>query len=108
MFVPANPRKFLEIAGCLILIGFALSCGCSPARIIPGGPFISLFGDVIPSFCHLAAIRLGLVTLRVKSARSKVIALGLILIATAGILLATLDAILFWITPHARGSLLGP
>ena len=90
---------------CLAVV--ALFFGGHVSRIVPGGPFISVTGDVLPFFAALAAIALGFLCLRSHDAAHKLFAVILILIATIAVANITVDVYSFWHRPAARGSLWG-
>ena len=76
-------------------------------RVIPGGPFISIIGDVLPFLAALAAIVFGFVCLRASGTAPKLIAIIAITIATVAIAQVIRDVYSFWQYPYARGDLFG-
>jgi len=90
----------------LSAVAFLLGGNCS-ARIVPGGPFISILGNVIPAIAAVVAIGKGLVAMRCKPAWPKLIAFACILVATIGLAHVIIDVYVFWNRPHARGALIG-
>lgn len=90
----------------LSAVAFLLGGNCS-ARIVPGGPFISILSDIIPAIAAIVAMGKGLVAMRCKPAWPKLIAFVCILVATIGLAHVIIDVYMFWNRPHARGALIG-
>ncbi len=76
-------------------------------RSIPGGPFVSFFGDILPAFAAIASIGIELLTLRRLPTGPKMFAIALILIATISLANVCIDVYSFCNRPHARGNLFG-
>lgn len=85
----------------------ALLFGGNAPRIVPGGPFISLIGDILPTAAACAAIYTGFRVIRGPSLPRKVIAVLAIVIATVAIGRVLASVYTFWVRPYARGSLIG-
>jgi len=81
--------------------------GVGTQRIIPGGPFISVTGDILPLASALSAICLGLFTLRHPDFLIKLAGLIFIVLATLSVAYNIIDVCSFWFHPKARGNLLG-
>jgi len=86
---------------------FSLLLGGTAARIVPGGPFISVTSDVLPFAASLIAIRLGLLTLSERNSGAKLVALAIILLATLSMARIMIDVYSFWNRPYARGDFFG-
>lgn len=104
---PSAPNRRNRLAWIIGLSSFALLFGGTALRIVPGGPFISLHSDVLPTLAALSAIRLGLLTLRGKDTAAKLVSLVFILVATIAISNVFNSVYLFWHRPYARGDFLG-
>ena len=76
-------------------------------KIVPGGPFISLFGDIIPAAFALAAIWCSLSYINYPLLKIKVAAAAHIVLATALLAWVTLAVACFYFNPHARGDAFG-
>jgi crotonobetainyl-CoA:carnitine CoA-transferase CaiB-like acyl-CoA transferase len=85
----------LAFAGLLSLTG--------PPKSIPGGPYVSVIGDVIPTILGSAAIVLGTVSIRKAHGGIQVIVIALSLTAAALLGLVLEGVITFWLDPHAYG-----
>lgn len=90
-----------------VLGTLALASAGQVMRERPGGPFISLTGDVIPFVAAVVAIIIGFCCLRAYTVKPKLIALIFIAFATVAIAIIIADVHSFWIRPFARGQLLG-
>jgi hypothetical protein len=101
----ANPP--LRIGWIVGLTLFALLFSGSAIRIVPGGPFISITGDLLPAVASVVAMRLGLLILRGNALLPKLLALLFILLATLALSRVMIDVYTFWIRPFARGDLIG-
>jgi hypothetical protein len=93
--------------GCLAFAFFCMFLLATDGRIIPGGPFFSIHGEIIPvGGCLVILWSVG----RAFRSASIVRRVGLSLLAlfSAGIItLATAINVAFWFEPHARGDLVG-
>ena len=83
-----------------------LCCG-GGGKAVPGGPFISIFSDIIPCLCALIAIQLGLWNLRIRGLLQRLATLILMGLFTLVISKVLIGVILFWNRPMARGDLFG-
>jgi hypothetical protein len=89
----------LAVAGVLFLAG--------PPKSIPGGPYFSVVGEVIPATVCIAALAMGVASIR-KAAGGMKIGVSALLLAATVLLAAIVErVILFWFDPHARGALFG-
>ena len=90
-----------------IFFGLVIALTMSrPMRIVPGGPFLSVSGDLVPlAFC-LTILTVCMTWFRGETAAGKVFLLLNIVLAT--ILLAKVleSILLFWFRPYARGVLI--
>jgi hypothetical protein len=88
----------LAIAGGLSLAG--------PPKVIPGGPFLSVIGDLAPAAGCLTVLMLGLASIRTARGGAAV-GIGLLLLAGTLLLGSILKGVIvFWCDPYARGTLL--
>ncbi len=95
----------LETASIVLLVGMlSLPLG---AKIIPGGPFISLFGDVIPAASGMVAIWCSLPYVTFPLTRIKASAMAHMVLAAAMIGLVALNVVTFYFNPYARGATFG-
>jgi len=62
--VRAHPSEIKRMIGLTL---FALLFGGSAGRTVPGGPFISVIGDILPAAASLTVMRLGRDILRAMS-----------------------------------------
>jgi hypothetical protein len=89
-----------------VLIVMALTMP-SVGRIIPGGPFLSVSGDLVPIALCLTFLTLCMMLFRRETGAGKLFLLVMMLLAT-GLLAKILESILlFWFRPYARGVLIG-
>jgi hypothetical protein len=84
-----------------------LLAASSPAKVVPGGPFLSFIGDIIPAFVCVAVAVFGFASLRSTRGGALAIVCLLILLATALFGSIAKDVILFWFRPYARGTVIG-
>jgi len=80
--------------------------GCG-SKIVPGGPFISVIWDILPSLFALTAIGLSLRNIRERPGYW--IASSLVAITLSNFALANVisSVVTFWHRPYARGVLIG-
>jgi hypothetical protein len=76
-------------------------------KVNPGGPFLSVTGDLVPCALCLAIFACGVLSLRSASAVFRVILLVLLLLTTVFLASVVEGVILFWFWPYARGALIG-
>src|SRR5947199_6977835 len=89
----------LAVAGVLSFAG--------APKVIPGGPFLSVVGDVIPAVLCLAALGLGVASIGKARGGAKA-GVGVLLLAATVLLALVLERVIaFWLDPHARGALFG-
>ena len=76
-------------------------------KVIPGGPFISIFGEAIPLLFFLISLFLEIKLYVAASSKSRIwilLLMGLTILLIGFILFNNLT---FWFNPHARGQLFG-
>ncbi len=89
-------------------LAFAIVIQClGSIRMIPGGPFVSLFGDILPSILCVAILICGVLTLRSATPGVRVWILGVVLLTTLFLGSVVAGVVTFWLDPHARGALFG-
>lgn len=98
------PRNPLTVSISLTFLAFA-GAAVFGVKVNPGGPFVSVRGDILPHVFTLAAVGFALVRYSSFSAQRRVFA-----ILTAGLALAVsttvaLNTWSFFHHPHARGRL---
>jgi hypothetical protein len=102
------PHSFEPTLASAYFLAFAaLLCGGHTPRVRPGGPFISLIGDVLPVFMALVAIGFAFYIMWSHRLFIRLNAWFTILIALIAIGMVYVDIYRFWIRPYARGELLG-
>lgn len=105
---PQPPRESSRIGWVIGLSLFAVVLGGSTGRTVPGGPFISLTGDILPTIAALFAIRLALLTLRCRGVAIKLVAMLFVLVSTFALSNVFMSVYCFWfLRSHARGDLFG-
>ena len=87
------------------LLFVAILCSLTSVKITPGGPFISIVGDIFPTIAILAAIRLGLLMLRDAGFGRKLTSLMFIGISTLLLAYVWIPICVFWVRPYSRGDL---
>src|SRR5262249_16655372 len=90
-----------------MIVGLFLALGMPhPGRIVPGGPFLSVSGDLVPIALCLTILTVCVTWFRGETLAGKVFLLVVMLSAT--VLLARLleSILLFWFRPYARGVLI--
>jgi hypothetical protein len=103
---PSPPgQNWLTVA--VIFTVLALLLGGQRPRVNPGGPFISLVGDVLPMALAVAAIGYSLAAMRRGEIPVKVAALVIIVVAGIAIRNVLSSILAFWFRPTARGDLFG-
>ena len=97
------PRLYW-IAG---LTFYSIFLGGSAQRIVPGGPFISVTGDILPVLSCFIVMTLGLTLYRTKNQLANLIAVITTLAACVIITQVATDVMRFWVRPAARGVFIG-
>lgn len=90
----------------ILLAIWAICFGGGGSKIVPGGPFFSIFFDILPSLAALFAIFLCLRNVRElpwEGIFASVLALILSTIALANVIVSVVS---FWHRPYARGDLI--
>lgn len=104
-----SPSRRLLLAGGLFVLGVTASIigPAVTAKINPGGPFISVVGDLLPLSLNLASICAGLGAF--PSARGDVKAILLLMFGWATVMIGvTLSGLItWWAWPSLRGDILG-
>lgn len=90
---------------CLLIVGSVVAFTFSPARAIPGS-FLSILRDIVPVALNLAAMIVGIATVRRVLPGRRVVHIALILVATLLVTAITAGVLSFWLNPLARGPLL--
>src|SRR5687768_3725370 len=101
-----NPQ-FPRAAGILFLIGSVFFTAAPRLKIIPGGPFISLLGEIVPICFFTAAIFASLIGFREAALSWRLAAWSICIFSAAGIGTLVDGIIRFWFRPSARGDLFG-
>jgi hypothetical protein len=86
---------------------FSVLFGGSAARIVPGGPFVSLTGDILPTIAAVVSIRYSLLTLRGRDIGTKAIAVTCVVVCTFALSNVFRSVLSFWFRPYARGDFFG-
>lgn len=86
---------------------FAFVFGGHTPRSIPGGPTLSVTGDILPATSAVLAILLSFVLLRHRSALVKTIAFALVAVGAVAFSLIVIDVVVFQVRPYQRGPRLG-
>jgi hypothetical protein len=102
-----QPAKQNRLTIAVIFALLALLLGGQSPRINPGGPFISLIGDILPTALAVAAIGYCFAAMRRAGIPVTVTALVIITVATIAIGNVFSSIVAFWFRPTARGDLLG-
>lgn len=95
----------LAWCGALAVVAF-LAC-LATHKVSPGGPFVSLIGEVLPLLCGCVAIFFGVSCVRARPRIYAAIAVVYLLIATYAISVVLSSIVFFWNRPYARGPLIG-
>jgi hypothetical protein len=105
---PWSCQKRCALAYCLAI--FALALGGRPlaGRSIPGGPFISISGDILPGIAAWMALRLLFLCLREPTLLPKLVAFPVCVIVGFAIARVAIDIVEFQMNPFARGAGIGP
>ena len=90
-----------------IIVAFSGILVATTARIIPGGPFISVHTDILPSLGCLALLVIGGMGLRRVSPQRRFILSCAMAVSFALIGVVIANVVAFWREPFARGVLLG-
>jgi hypothetical protein len=102
-----NPAMWPSIPSFIVLLGLAAFLSVTVARLVPGGPFISIHADIVPLVASIVAFHLAWRSLR-SSGIARRVALLCILLGCVAILFFTIaDVVSFWSRPYARGVLIG-
>ena len=96
----------LDTASIFLFVGI-LSLPFGAGKVIPGGPFVSLFGDVIPASFAAVAIWCSLPFVAHQLLKIKASAIAHTVLATAVLAFVTLSVASFYFDPYARGAALG-
>ena len=105
--VSRDPWVPVVLAGYLIFFALILCLFGGSPKITPGGPFISVFGDIIPFALTIAAMIYGLVGLRSSNTLVEIGAVTAILFATLVMGLHMFLFFHYWFDPYSRGGLIG-
>ncbi len=98
-----SESRNLETAAILLLA--SIPCRMAgPVKFIPGGPFVSLLGDVLPAACALLAIWCAFSLVNHPLPKTKASAISVIVLATAMLASVSVGVIEFYLDPHARGA----
>jgi hypothetical protein len=96
----------LDTASIVLFVGL-LSWPFGSGKLIPGGPFVSVFGDVIPAAFALIAIWCALPFICHPLLKIKASAMAHIALATALLAVVLVNVVGFYFDPYARGDALG-
>ena len=102
---PPKVERRLWIGGALV--AFAILFGGHTPRVVPGGPFVSFFGDVLPFIAAAVSILVVVGCLRSRQLWPKVACLVLSLIAVFAMKNIVVDMYEFTIRRSARGEFFG-
>jgi len=89
-----------------LLAAFVIYQFDSP-KIFPGGPFLSISRDLLPTALCLVTLWIGVVSIRRAPGDYKYYICILLLAATVQLAFLLERIIVFWFSPRARGSLFG-
>jgi hypothetical protein len=101
------PNLQFQIFASMLLTVFAYSFGGSVPRIIPGGPAISIVGDVLPCLAAVSGIGFAFGCLRARSTWPKVLCFVITFINIVAIKNVIVSVYTFWTNRFARGDLIG-
>jgi hypothetical protein len=101
---PAEPSYLSRIIGLAV---FSVLFGGTAARIVPGGPFVSLTSDILPTIAAVASVRYSLLSLRGRDIGTKVIAMFFVVVCTFALSNVFRSVLSFWFSPYARGDFFG-
>jgi hypothetical protein len=90
-----------------IIVAFSGILVATAARIIPGGPFISVHADILPLLGCLALLVFGGMGLRRISTQRPLILSCAMGVSLALIAVVITNVVAFWREPFARGALFG-
>jgi hypothetical protein len=98
-------RTESSFVGCLAFVFFSMFLLASDGRIIPGGLFFSIHGEIIPIVSCLVMLWFIGRDFRAASVIRRIGLLFLAVFSVGIITLATVINVSFWFEPHARGDL---
>jgi ABC-type antimicrobial peptide transport system permease subunit len=96
----------LDTASIFLFVG-VLSWPFGAGKVIPGGPFVSVLGDIIPATFALVTIACAIPFIRFPLARIQISAFAHITLATALLALVCLSVVGFYLDPYSRGDVVG-
>jgi hypothetical protein len=93
-----------------VLLGIVIACGflmCTSAKLTPGGPFISISGDLLPLFGSFFAVLAARRLIHIRRGLRRWASVCL-LVAAVGIMCFVIFVVVsWWIRPYSRGYLFG-
>ena len=96
----------LDTASIFLFVGF-LSWPFGAGKVIPGGPYISVFGDIIPATSAIVTIVCAIPFINFPMLRIKASAIGHMTLAIILLTLVCLGVVGFYFDAHARGDAIG-
>jgi len=100
---PDERRHYRKMTYTFLFSMYAFVFGGSTQRAIPGGPFLSVTGDLLPMAFAVLAVVLGLTLCRGKDAGTRIAVSLMLLVATVAFARTFNDVYLYWNSPYARG-----
>ena len=95
----------LRVSTCWWVVALAGALVATTARVIPGGPFLSIHSDILPVIGCATVLTLGTITFRAISAERRLGLIAAMITALALIGVVIANVLLFWKTPFARGAM---
>ena len=99
-------RAELRVSTCWLIVVLSRVLVATTGRIIPGGPFVSVHGDILPVLGCVALLALGAMGSRAVSPKRRM-GFRLAMLASLGLIgLVVASLASFWRDPFARGPFL--
>jgi hypothetical protein len=104
---PRNSSSPEVFAAIVTTTAIAIVFGGQANQAIPGGPYISIFGHIIPGIAALVSIALALSFVRGARLHLLILAAPFMLISSFAIYQILASLLRFWLDPIARGMSFG-
>ena len=102
-----DPAVWPPLGALILVVVVAALLTLTAAKMIPGGPFVSIRSDLTPFILSVAVIALAWRSLRRGGPRRRLGAGIVVLMAAAVAGVAADNVMSFWLRPYARGALVG-
>src|SRR5579864_8000460 len=96
----------VRVSTCWLIVALSGVLVGTTGRIIPGGPFVSFHGDILPVVGCAATLAVSAITFRAISQERRLILGSAMLASLVVIGVVVTNVLSFWNEPFARGAIL--